>query len=280
MEFGQSLSFLNACVAIGFTVFAPLAGYQRQAYDSDRATTVSSENNPKTSSAESSKSPATTEEKSKSKIDKGGLEAVAPETAVAPEPSRWSLLPFADSKKPSLIEKAYLDALTILKEDNSCSRFYGGSSAIGGLNGLVRRLTPTHLDRLIAVRMKGETSHVRDYLTGRAFRLFQKTEVNLSGPFFRGNTSLYEARIPFIGSFPPNTREARVTILLHELGHVLSTADKQWVLPDDGDDTSLSRKNTGRVIDACRYQITQVSHMSFERELIGARPTQLQNRER
>ncbi len=236
MEFGQSLSFLNACVAIGFTVFAPLAGYQRQAYDSDRATTVSSENNPKTSAAESSKSPATTEEKSK--IDKGALEAVATETAVAPDPSRWSLLPFADSKKPSLIEKAYLDALTILKEDNSCSRFYGGSSAIGGLNGLVRRLTPTHLDRLIAVRMKGETSRVRDYLTGRAFRLFQKTEVNLSGPFFRGNTSLYEARIPFIGLFPPS-----------------------------------------RVIDACRDQITQVSHMSFERELIGARPTQLQNRE-
>ncbi len=272
MEFGQSLSFLNACVAIGFTVFAPLASYQRQAYGADRETTVSSEkNDPKKSSAENNETPAATGPKSKK--DESRLEEVTPVASAAPEAPRWNLLPFADSKKPSLIEKAYLDALTILKEDNSCSRFFGGSSAIGGLNELVRRLTPTHLDRLIAVRMKGETSPVRDYLTGRPFRLFQKTEVNLSGPFFRGNTSLYEARIPFIGSFPPNTREARVTILLHELGHVLSTADKQWVLPDDGNDVSLSRKNTERVIDACRDQITQIGHLSFERELIGARPT-------
>jgi len=272
MEFGQSLSFLNACVAIGFTVFAPLAGYQRQANGTDTETAVSSENNePKKSSAESDKRPAVTD--GKSKKDESRLEEVTPAASAAPAAPRWNLLPFADSKKPSLIEKAYLDALTILKEDNSCSRFFGGSSAIGGLNELVRRLTPTHLDRLIAVRMKGETSRVRDYLTGRAFRLFQKAEVNLSGPFFKGNTSQYEVRIPSIGSFPPNTREARVTILLHELGHVLSTADKQWVLPDDGNDVNLSRKNTERVIDACRDQITQIGHLSFERELIAARPT-------
>ena len=271
MEFGQSLSFLNACVAIGFTVFAPLAGYQRQANGTDTETTVSSENKPKKSSAESDKTPATTD--GKSKKDESRLEEVTPAASAAPEAPRWNLLPFADSKKPSLIEKAYLDALTILKEDNSCSRFFGGSSAIGGLNELVRHLTPTHLDRLIAVQMKGETSRVQDYLTGRAFRRFQKAEVNLSGPFFKGNASLYEAKIPFIGTFPPNTREARVTILLHELGHVLSTADKKWILPDDGNDASLSRKNTDRVIDACRGQITQVGRLSFERELIGARST-------
>jgi hypothetical protein len=269
MEFGQSLSFLNACVAIGFTVFAPLAGYQRQANGADKETTVSSENNePKRSSPESDKTPAATD--GKSKKDESRLEEVTPAASAAPAAPRWNLLTFADSKNPSLIEKAYLDALTILKEDNSCSRFFGGSSAIGGLNELVRQLTPTHLDRLIAVRMKGETLPVQDYLTGRAFRRFQKAEVNLSGPFFKGNTSLYEARIPFIGSFPPNTREARVTILLHELGHVLSTADKKWVLPDDGNDASLSRKNTDRVIDACRGQITQIGRLSFERELIGA----------
>src|SRR6266850_1277905 len=271
MEFGQSLGFLNACVAIGFTVFAPLAGYQRQAYGADRETTVSSENNdPKKSSAESNKTPAAAD--GKSKKDENKLEEVTP-AGEAPAAPRWNLLPFADSKKPSLIEKAYLDALTILKEDNSCSRVFGGPSAIAGLNELVRQLTTAHLDRLIAVRMKGETSRVQDYLTGRAFRLFQKAEVNLSGPFFRGNTSLYEVRIPFIGPFPPNTREARVTILLHELGHVLSTPDKKWVLPDDGNDEGLSRKNTNRVIDACRDQITQIGHLSFERELIDARPT-------
>jgi len=272
MEFGQSLSFLNACVAIGFTVFAPLAGYQRQANAADTETTVSSENNdPKKSSAESDKTPAATD--GKSKKDETRLEEVTTRASAAPAAPRWNLLPFADSKKPSLIERAYLDALTILKEDNSCSRFFGGPSAIGGLNELVRQLTTAHLDRLIAVRMKGETLRVQDYLTGRAFRLFQKAEVNLSGPFFRGNTSLYEVRIPFIGPFPPNTREARVTILLHELGHVLSTPDKKWVLPDDGNDESLSRKNTNRVIDACRDQITQLGQLSFERELIAARPT-------
>jgi hypothetical protein len=270
MEFGQSLTFFHTCVvAIGFTVFAPVAGYQRQAYEPDSEIRFSSENNdPKTSSAESDKSPASTD--GKSKKDEGRLKEVATAPSAPPGSSQWYLLPFADAKKLSLIEKAYLDAFTILKEENSCSRLYGGSSAIGALNELVRRLTPTHLDRLIGVRMQGETSSARDHLTGRAFRLFQHTEINLSGPFFRGNTSPFESKVPFIGSFPPNTREARVTILLHELGHLLSTADKQWVLPDDGNDVGLSRKNTERVIDVCRDQITQISHLSFRRELTGA----------
>ena len=270
MEFGQSLSLLNTCMAIGFTFFAPLAGHQTQAYEADKEITVSRENNdPKTSSTESDKSRAPTDEKSKKA--EGRLEEVAAEPSAAPGSPRWNLLPFADSKKPNLIEKAYLDALTILREDNSCSRFYGGPSAIGALNEFVRRLTPTHIDRVVGVRMKGETLSARDYLTGRSFRLFQKTEINLNGPFFRGNTSLVESKIPSIGSFPPNTREARVTMLLHELGHVLSTADKQWVLPDDGNDEGLSRKNTDRVVNACRDQIRQIGHLSFESELTGAR---------
>jgi len=76
-----------------------------------------------------------------------------------------------------------------------------------------------------------------------------------------------------IGRFQPNTREARVTILLHELGHLLAKPNKEWVLPDDGADPEISRQNTNRVIDACRDQIKGLSHLSLEQELVGARAT-------
>ena len=74
-----------------------------------------------------------------------------------------------------------------------------------------------------------------------------------------------------VGEFFPNTREARVTILLHELGHMVLKGDTQWVLPDDGGETTLSQQNTARVLAACREQITRLSKTSFAQELLSAR---------
>ena len=60
-----------------------------------------------------------------------------------------------DDRKLNEIDKAYLDAFTILREDNPCSRLYGGGAAIEALNELFRVIRPTYIDRHIAVRMSG-----------------------------------------------------------------------------------------------------------------------------
>ena len=64
-----------------------------------------------------------------------------------------------------------------------------------------------------------------------------------------------------------------MTILLHELGHLIETPDKQWLLPNDGASGYLVRKNTERVIAVCGKQIRRRSRISFAQELQAARST-------
>jgi len=175
----------------------------------------------------------------------------------APAPATLFL---PNANQLTLLNQAYLDAVSILKEDNSCSAFYGGPLAIESLNRLKEQLVLKHLDDTVVVRMIGETVKIinlRYALT--SYRLFDKAELNLDGPFYRVSPS-NPHRI--IGGFRPNTREARVTILLHELGHLIARPDKQWLLPNDGTDERLSDENTTRVIAVCGRQIRSLRRIS------------------
>jgi hypothetical protein len=134
-------------------------------------------------------------------------------TAPHPEPPPALSLPNVNQLTP--LDEAYLDAFSILKEDNTCSAFYGGPAAIEVLNQLKLQLKPTLLGGSVAVRMRGRTTNHMSLHDVLSYRLFQKVEINLEGPFYW--RSLYYSDLS-IGGFPPNTREARVTILLHELG--------------------------------------------------------------
>jgi hypothetical protein len=181
------------------------------------------------------------------------------------------LLPLVNPSRPTEVEQAYLDSFSILKYENSCSQFYGGPAAIAALNQLTQQLRPTRLDRRIGIRMKGDATIVRSVLTGFTFRLFDKAEVNLDGPFYRSNVSSVRGRIPRIGPFEPNTREARVTTFLHELGHLIRGANGQWLLPNDGDSVGESEQNTDRVLNVCGEQIRSLHNFTFAEELLGAR---------
>jgi hypothetical protein len=88
-----------------------------------------------------------------------------------------------DLRKLNDLDKAYLDAFTILRDDNACSRFYGGPSAIEALNELVRNLRPAYLEKHIAVRMSGQTTMFRNAVTGFSYRMFDKAELNMAGSF-------------------------------------------------------------------------------------------------
>jgi hypothetical protein len=176
------------------------------------------------------------------------------------------LLSLPDSRKLSDLEEAYLDSYSILKHRNSCSDFFGGPQAIEVLNELTKQIRPAYLDRRVGFRMTGETTNVLNFRTGFKYRLFDKAEVNLNGPFYQSGSLPNSPRVPSIGRFPPSSREARVTLLLHELGHLIQKPDDQWLLRDDGKDVSQSEDNTQRIIEACGTQIRELHRFSFEAE--------------
>ena len=177
-------------------------------------------------------------------------------------------LSLPNAKELTLLDKAYLDAFSILREHNTCNAFYG-PAAIEVLNQLKLQLKPTLLDSTIAVRMIGSTTNHFTLHDALSYRLFQKAELNLEGPFYRPSF-YYSGRST--GGFPANTREARVTILLHELGHLIGRRDRQWLLPNDGASEDLVRENTRRVIAVCGEQIRRLTRVSFAQELQAARP--------
>ena len=171
-----------------------------------------------------------------------------------------------DDRKLNDLDKAYLDAFTILREDNACSRLYGGPVAIEALNELMRVVRPSYLDRNIAVRMSGATTLYRNAVTGFSFRMFEKAEINKEGSFYRGNMPSRE-RVPQVANYQPNTRQTRVALLLHELGHLVRGADKRWLLLDDGHDRELSEKNTKYIVGVCRDDIEAVTRMTVAQQL-------------
>ncbi len=195
-------------------------------------------------------------------IELGGKTNIAPQ----PEPPEALFLPNANQLTP--LDEAYLDAFSILKEDNTCSAFYGGPAAIEVLNQLKQQLKPALLDSTVAVRMIGRTTNHMSLHDALSYRLFQKAELNFEGPFYR--RSLYYSG-KSIGGFLPHTREARVTILLHELGHLIGH-DRQWLLPNDGASEDLMQENTRRVIGVCGEKIRRLRRISFAQELQAARP--------
>lgn len=156
-----------------------------------------------------------------------------------------------------LVERAYLDVFTILRYDNSCSRFFGGPLAITALNELVQQLKPRYFDRRVAIRMSGRVTTVQSNATGFSFRMFEKAEVNLGGSFYKANNT---TRV--VSEFSPNTRETRAVVLLHELGHMVKNSENKWVLPDDGMSADLSLRNSVQVVTACRNEIKSLSKMT------------------
>jgi hypothetical protein len=86
--------------------------------------------------------------------------------------------------------------------------------------------------------------------------------LNANGPFFARTTRVFQSEIPGslprpsgwralqVGSYGGDTLSAQITILLHELGHVVGR------LPDDSDELSgQSGRNTAEVLRFCRAQI-------------------------
>jgi hypothetical protein len=175
--------------------------------------------------------------------------------AAAPVPT-----PLTIARKDAVYASAYKDAYQILSGQNPCSRFFGGPlKAVEVLNGLFDKLEASRLSSTkVGLSMYGSVRMVSNDKTGASYRLFDKAVINTRGPFYQRKFSNADPFVPGVGSFQPNTREARATILLHEMGHLLQADDGHWLLPNDGESDEQSRKNTETIETRCGKEIKEL----------------------
>ena len=155
-----------------------------------------------------------------------------------------------------VLGSAYYDTLTILSTNNRCSDFFGGPAAsVDIFNELISKARKDYFPVSIAMRMSGRTINFINAETKKQYGLFEKVSININGPFYRKRFADSDPSIPRVGTFKPNTKEVRVLILLHELGHVVKGPEGNWLLPDDGKNEEQSRLNSQKIEDVCGDQI-------------------------
>ncbi|CAN5855497.1 hypothetical protein BH18ACI4_BH18ACI4_06470 [soil metagenome] len=166
-----------------------------------------------------------------------------------------------------VLGSAYYDTLNILRSHNRCSDFFGGYDSVGIFTELVSRIRKDALSVGIGMRMSGATTNINNVRTKKSYRIFDKVSLNSNGPFYRKKAALWEPSVPRVGSFQPNTQEARVLMLLHELGHVMKGSDGHWLLPNDGKDEGLSRANSSKIEKVCEDELKGLGKVTTTKDL-------------
>lgn len=176
--------------------------------------------------------------------------------AVKPIPAVPVPTPLPLTEKDAIKSDLYMDAFNVLKDDNKCSRFFGGSvHAVHVLNQLTSKMRKEPLDNsLVGFKMSGNHINISNRVTGAAYRMFDSAIANSRGPIYNRSPRDAEARRA-VGRFPIHTRGARTLMLLHELGHLIAGKDGNWLLPNDGGNQGLSLKNTYTVEFHCAERI-------------------------
>jgi hypothetical protein len=182
---------------------------------------------------------------------------------VVPEPTSQVV------KNDERLNTAYYDTMSILRSPNQCSAFFGGSeSSVYVFSSFMAKVTRSQLPVGVGVKMSGDYTNVLNATTQLRFRLFEKASINTAGPFYQRRVSMMSTPTVFgIGSFPPSSRQARVLMLLHELGHLMRGSDGKWLLPDDGKDMFDSLENTRKVELICGEQIRDLGKQDTDIEL-------------
>jgi hypothetical protein len=164
-------------------------------------------------------------------------------------------------KRAEPLNQAFQDTISILSKDNSCRRFYGDTKTT---EEVLRRLASQFQTRLLrdsrtGIEMAGNFTYFEQTENHVGYRLFATATINARGPFLKAKVFRAEPYVPPVGSFRPNTREARVLMLLHELAHLVRGQDGNWLIPDDGNAPALSKQNTAFIESQCRAQILSLS---------------------
>lgn len=168
-----------------------------------------------------------------------GAMSRAPEVVPPARPAAFA------PQRASKVDTALADVTRILREENSCSQFFGGSGqALEVLGRLGPKLREERLaDPLVGIRMSGLYENIRSLPKGYSYRMFDYAVVNTYGPFFSPGYN-HDMRVRTVGSFHSGSRESRAVMLLHELGHLIRGADDKWLLADDAGNNRRGHLNT------------------------------------
>ena len=181
--------------------------------------------------------------------------------------NKLSPVPSVMVSKDKALWSAYLNTLSILGTNNGCSDFFGGAAAaVDVFRQLFSKVRKNYDQTAIGMRMSGGTVNVRNVTTRTEYRLFDKVSINVNGPFYRRRPAESDIQMPRVATFEPNSREVRVLMFLHELGHVIKGEDGNWLLPDDGGDESVSRQNSRKIKVVCGEQIKRLPDHDTKRE--------------
>jgi hypothetical protein len=190
------------------------------------------------------------------------IEVLASEANPLIEPS--ANLPLV--AEDDVFSSAYYDTLAILGTTNRCSEFFGGPSTIEVFNQLIAKMRKDYFSSDIGIRMSGVTSNIFNTATNRKYRLFKQVTLNGNGAFYRSKYLNSIQSLPGIGTYRSDTREARVLMLLHELGHIVTADDGKWLLPNDGNDEKLSRRNSMEIEKICGNEIAHLGRAERKTE--------------
>lgn len=180
------------------------------------------------------------------------------------------------TKSEVQLQHARARALSILREENGCSVWFrevdpDAAAVFESLKIEIARKNQEYVLRMTGAR--GEHSYKHPWgarsnqLAGRS----SLVELNPGGPFFvmslpvveseAGRSFHYtggEYRRLTVGGFPGDSPEAQITILLHELAHVIGR------IPEDDDSwDGRSVRNTEEVLRNCRGEIQDYAQRSF-----------------
>jgi hypothetical protein len=175
-----------------------------------------------------------------------------------------------------LIQQARQSVLDVLANDNPCSDWFreADPNVAAIFESLDFSLDDGPKDVVLFKSTSGELFFKHPYSAAVPQNGGHDATIllNANGPFFTSVADIrrrdfvrgvarfggrHELRV---GSYVGNTLAARITTLLHELGHVIGR------LPADSDElSSLSEQNTERVVHACHAQIKASAHQHHEK---------------
>ena len=203
----------------------------------------------------------------------------------APSPSHPAPAPTRDEeriavelsalgKRGDTIARARGQVLEILQYGNGCSGWF--QEAYPDATEVFRSLH-------FALEMRGPSYvyGMRDHQRGLLFKhpwAARSTQyggsnstilLNANGPFFNRNSFVMQLdsrgrlawpdgiRLLTVSSYDGNTPEAQITILLHELGHIIGRLPE-----DDNSWDGRSSRNTSEVLQHCKTEIRAAAHIS------------------
>jgi hypothetical protein len=174
---------------------------------------------------------------------------------------------FSRGKRGELILQARDEALQILRGENACSAWFRTKDphAADVFETLTYDIDSKAADYVEETSTPDLRIYSNPYVAAvvQGGGSHQTVKLNAGGAFFRrsayirvlppngGAERLAGIRYLRVGPFAGNTREAQITTILHEFGHVID------LLPADGGDVDgKSVRNTDMVVQHCRSEIS------------------------